>query len=73
MFFSLLFFLYLHMHNIFNQFSIFRSLTFTKSLHFKTTKSPYEMATRDTKSGSPEKGSYQAPTAGMFPGGMPSF
>ena len=57
-FFSLLFFLCLHMHNIFNQFSVFRSLTFIESLHFKTIKSPYEMAMRDIKSGPFEKGSY---------------
>mgnify|MGYP003630034511 CR=1 FL=1 len=61
------------MHNIFNQFSIFQSPTFAKSLHFKITKSPYEMATRDTKSKSPKKGNYQAPTAGMFPNEMPNF
>jgi len=61
------------MHNISNQFSIFQLLTFTKSLHFKTTKSPYKMATRDTKSEPPKEGSYQASTASMFPSGMPSF
>ena len=61
------------MHNIFNQFSVFRLPTFAESLHFKITKSPYEMAMRDTKSRPPEKGSYQAPTAGMFLGGMPNF
>ena len=31
------------------------------------------MATRDTKSKSPKKGNYQAPTAGMFPNEMPNF
>ena len=31
------------------------------------------MAMRDTKSGPSEEGSYQAPTASMFPGEMPSF
>ena len=61
------------MHNISNQFSIFRSPTFTESLHFKTTKSSYEMATRDIKSESLEKGSYQAFIANMFPSEMPSF
>ena len=31
------------------------------------------MVTQDIKSGLPKKGSYQALTAGIFPGGMPSF
>ena len=61
------------MHNIFNQFSIFQSLTFTKSLHFKITKSFYKMATQDTKSKPLKEGSYQAPTTSMFPSEMPSF
>ena len=61
------------MHNIFNQFFVFRLLTFTKSLHFKITKSLYEIAMRDIKSGSLEEGNYQALTADMFPSEMPSF
>ena len=61
------------MHNIFNQFSIFRSLTFTESLYFKTIKSPYKMATQDIKSRSLKERSYQAPTTGIFLGGMLSF
>ena len=61
------------MHNIFNQFSIFRLLTFIKSLHFKTTKSPYEIITQDIKSGPLKEGSYQTLITGMFSGGMLSF
>tara|TARA_R110002060_G_scaffold22284_6_gene30178 strand:+ start:907 stop:1092 length:186 start_codon:yes stop_codon:yes gene_type:complete len=61
------------MHNIFNQFFIFQSPTFTESLHFKIIKSSYEMATQDIKSGPLEEESYQALTASMFPSRMPSF
>ena len=57
-FFLLLFFLCLHMHNIFNQFFVFQSLTFIESLHFKIIKFPYEMAMQDIKSGPFEEGSY---------------
>ena len=61
------------MHNIFNQFSIFRSPTFTKSLYFKITKSPYKIITRDIKSGSLKKRSYQVPIASIFSSEMLSF
>ena len=61
------------MHNIFNQFFVFWLLTFAKFIYFKTIKSSYKMVTQDIKSGLPKKGSYQALTAGIFPGGMPSF
>ena len=57
-FFLLLFFLCLRMHNIFNQFFVFRLPTFAESLHFKITKSLYKIAMRDTKSGPFEEGSY---------------
>ena len=73
MYFLLLFFLCLHMHNIFNQFFVFRLPTFAKSLYFKIIKSFYEMVMQDIKSGPLEEGSYQALTVGMFPSGMPSF
>jgi len=57
-FFLLLFFFCLRMHNIFNQFFIFRLPTFAESLYFKITKSLYKMAMRDTKSGPFEEGNY---------------